>query len=36
MLLARDGVQIPPATLRVQMLDNDAAYQHLGRPDFAA
>jgi hypothetical protein len=36
MLLARDGVQIPPTTLRVQMLDNDAAYQHLGRPDFAA
>jgi hypothetical protein len=36
MLLVRDGIQIPPTTLRMQMLDNDAAYQHLGRPDFAA
>jgi hypothetical protein len=28
------GVAMPPRTLRVQMLDNDAAYLHAGRNEF--
>jgi hypothetical protein len=31
----RDPALLPPA-LRVQMLDNDAAYRHLGRNEFWA
>jgi hypothetical protein len=34
-LLPHDAALLPPA-LRVQMLDNDAAYRHLGRNEFWA
>jgi hypothetical protein len=34
--LAANGVDFPAAALRLQMLDNDAAYRHLGRASFLA
>jgi hypothetical protein len=34
--LAASGVDFPVANLRLQMLDNDAAYRHLGRNAFLA
>jgi hypothetical protein len=35
-LLAADKSNFPSATVRLQMLDNDAAYRHLGRAEFLA
>ena len=35
-ILAGEGVKLLQATLRIQMLDNDAAYHHMGKPEFAA
>jgi hypothetical protein len=35
-LLARDLSNFPSAIVRLQMLDNDAAYRHPGRSEFLA
>ena len=35
-LLSSDRANFPSITVRLQMLDNDAAYRHLGRTEFLA
>jgi hypothetical protein len=35
-LLAADKANFPSVTVRLQMLDNDAAYRHPGRTEFLA